>query len=115
MALTGAQSPLRAPFVLFFMFAGPAGGLAAVLHRLDPAARAAVAATGAVAIDLLVAQSLSTPRILTAGGGIATVAAITLLLFLWALGRHIRNAEHTDPVDRLMKGIKKIRSGRFRT
>ncbi|MGW3623975.1 hypothetical protein [Streptomyces sp. NPDC000880] len=114
LALTGAQSPLRAPFILFFLFAGPAGGLAAVLHRLDPAVRAATAATGAVATDLLIAQSLSSPRVLTANGGITAVAAITALLFLWALGRRIRNAERIDPEDRLMKGIKRIRSGRFR-
>jgi hypothetical protein len=114
LALTGAQSPLRAPFILFFLFAGPAAGLAAVFHRLEPAARAAVAATGAVAIDLLIAQSLSSPRVLTANGGITTVAVITALLFLWTPVRRIRNAEHIDPVDRLMKRIKRIRSGRFR-
>jgi hypothetical protein len=114
LALTGAQSPLRAPFILFFLFAGPAGGLVAVLHRLDPAARAAAAGTGAVAIDLLVAQSLSSPRALTADRGITAVAAITALLFLWALGRRIRNAEHIDPEDHLRRRIKRIRSGRFR-
>lgn len=111
LALTGAQSPLRAPFILFFLFAGPAGGLAAVLHRLDPATRATVAATGAVAIDLLIAQSLSSPRALTANGGITAVAVITALLFLWTPVRRIRNAEHIDPADRLMKRIKRIRSG----
>ena len=52
LALAGVQSPLRAPFILFFLFAGPACGLAAALPRLDPAARAAVAAGGAVVIDL---------------------------------------------------------------
>ncbi|MET7620938.1 hypothetical protein [Streptomyces sp. NPDC005408] len=114
LTLTGVESPLRAPFTLFFLFAGPAGGLAAALPRLDPAARAAVAAAGAIVIDLLVAQSLKSPHVLTVDGGITTVAVITVLLFLSALGRRMRNPEHINPADRLMKGIKKIRSGRFR-
>lgn len=113
LALAGVQSPLRAPFVFFFLFAGPACGLAAALPRLDPAARAAVAAGGAVVIDLAVAQSLSSPRLLTVDRGITAVVLITALLFLWALGRHIRNAEHINTADCLMKGIKTGRSGLF--
>ncbi|MEV6401140.1 hypothetical protein AB0M39_41275 [Streptomyces sp. NPDC051907] len=114
LALADVQSPLRAPFVLFFLFAGPAGGLAAVLTRLDPAARAAAAAGGAVLLDLLVAQILSSSRGLTAGGGVTAVAVITILLHLWALGRRMRRTELINPFDRTVKGIKKVRSGRFR-
>ncbi|MGI5400005.1 hypothetical protein ACQEVG_11225 [Streptomyces sp. CA-135486] len=113
LAMAGVHSPLRAPFVLFFLFAGPAGGLAAALPRLDPATRATMAATGAIVIDLAVAQSLSSPRVLTVDGGITAVAMITALLFLWALGRRIRNPEHLNTADRLMKGIKTIGSGLF--
>lgn len=113
LALAGVQSPLRAPFVLFFLFTGPACGLAAALPELDPAARAAVAAGGAVVIDLAVAQSLSSPRLLTVDRGITAVAVITALLFLGALVRRIRNTEHINTADRLMKGIKTIRSGLF--
>ncbi|MFF0064477.1 hypothetical protein ACFYRC_23580 [Streptomyces sp. NPDC005279] len=114
LALADVRSPLRAPFILFFVFAGPACGIAAVLSRPAPAARAVTAAAGALVIDLLVAQTRSSLHTLTVGGGIIAVAAITALLFLWALGRQMRKPELTNPADRLMKGIKKIRSGRFR-
>ncbi|MFF3459938.1 hypothetical protein ACFYXH_37690 [Streptomyces sp. NPDC002730] len=113
LALADVQSPLRAPFILFFLFAGPACGIAAALPRPAPAARATTAAAGALVIDLLVAQTRSSPHTLTVGGGIIAVAAITALLFLWALGRRMRQPELINPADRLTKGIKKIRSGRF--
>ncbi|WP_406001751.1 hypothetical protein [Streptomyces sp. NBC_00829] len=112
LALTGVQSPLRAPFILFFLFAGPACALAAALPRLDPAARAAVAAAGAVVIDLLIAQLLSSSHALTTGQGITAVAVITGLLFLGSPALRKRNPEHIDPASRLMKGIKGIRSSR---
>lgn len=114
LALAGVESPLRAPFVLFFLFAGPACGLAAVLPRLEPAARTTASAGGAVVIDLLVAQIRSSLHVLTVGGGVTAVAATTALLFLWALGRRIRNPEPIGPADRSLTGIKRIRSGRFR-
>ncbi|MEU5402491.1 hypothetical protein ABZ348_24690 [Streptomyces sp. NPDC005963] len=87
LALAGAQSPLRAPFVIFFLFSGPACGLYAVLPGLDRVTRAATAAAGAAGIDLAVAGALSSLDIPMTSGGIAMVAAITALLFLWAAGR----------------------------
>ncbi|MCX4822040.1 hypothetical protein OG883_19545 [Streptomyces sp. NBC_01142] len=108
LALADVESPLRAPFVLFFLFAGPAAGVAAALPRADPAARASAAAGGAVVIDLLIAQILSSLHVLTVGGGITAVSTITALLFLGALGRRIRNPELINPGDRFLKGIKRI-------
>ncbi|MFE5853680.1 hypothetical protein ACFQ61_10760 [Streptomyces sp. NPDC056500] len=87
LALTDAQSPLRAPFVIFFLFTGPACGLYAVLPGLDRVTRAATAATGSAGIDLAVAGAVSSLGIPMASGGIAMVAAITALLFLWSIGR----------------------------
>jgi hypothetical protein len=97
LALADVRSPLRAPFILFFLFAGPAGGLAAALSRyrnrnhernrsegfqLDSAAHATAAVTGALLIDLAVAQAVSDGGFLTINGGIAAVTVITALLFL---------------------------------
>lgn len=87
LALSDAQSPLRAPFVIFFLFAGPACGLYTVLPGLDPVARAATAAAGAAGIDMAVAGTLSALDVLTAGGGITAVTAITALLLLCAATR----------------------------
>ncbi|NUK00153.1 hypothetical protein HRW18_27760 [Streptomyces lunaelactis] len=114
LALADVRSPLRAPFILFFLFAGPAGGLTAALPGLEPAARASAAATGALVIDVLAAQTASSLHVLTVGGAVIAVVAITALLFLLSLGRRIRKTELINPVDRLMKGIKGTRSGRFR-
>ncbi|MFD3438792.1 hypothetical protein ACFWU3_14965 [Streptomyces sp. NPDC058685] len=111
LALADVRSPLRAPFVLFFLFAGPACGLFAALSGFEPAVRAAIAAAGAVGIGLLAALPASSPHILDAGGGVVAVAAITALLFLWAPARRMRNPGPGRPSDQFLKAIKKIRSG----
>ncbi|MFI1396525.1 hypothetical protein [Streptomyces sp. NPDC020681] len=112
LALADVSSPLRAPFVLFFLFAGPAGGLYAALPRLELAARVATAAAGAVVIAVLAALFRSPLHVLTAGGAVAAVAAITALLFLRTPFRRMRNPEQAGPSDQLRKGIKRSRSGR---
>ncbi|MFI6286227.1 hypothetical protein ACIBCM_15940 [Streptomyces sp. NPDC051018] len=86
LALADADSPLRAPFVLFFLFVGPASGLYAALRGLEFTTRATTAAAGAVAIDLAVAGALSPLNTPTANGGVAAIVVVTALLFLWAVG-----------------------------
>ncbi|MFI9581906.1 hypothetical protein ACIHCQ_08685 [Streptomyces sp. NPDC052236] len=106
LALADVRSPLRAPFILFFLFAGPAGGLATALSRyrnrnhkrnrnqrfqLIPGAHATAAATGALVIDLVVAQTISISGFLTINGGIVVVIVITALLFLPGATETIKN------------------------
>ncbi|MEO3975411.1 hypothetical protein [Streptomyces sp. CAU 1734] len=97
LALTGSDSPLRAPFVIFFLFAGPAAGLLALLAGLDRASRAAIATAGAVAVNLVVAWARSSGGPLTTSGGILAVTAVTALLFLWAAARRRTRTPAGDP------------------
>ncbi|MBZ4322402.1 hypothetical protein JNW98_24025 [Streptomyces sp. SCA2-4] len=84
LALLDIGSPLRAPFTLFFLIMAPACGVAAALRGLDPLSRAVVAAGGAVAVDLLTAQAMLALHTWTVRGGVAAVAAVSLLFFLLA-------------------------------
>ncbi|MGW6461406.1 hypothetical protein ACWF94_36685 [Streptomyces sp. NPDC055078] len=107
LALADIDSPLRAPFAVFFLFAGPACGLYAVLPGLDTTTRAAAAAAGTLGLDLAIAGVLSSLGLLTVGIGIATVTAVTAALFLVALGT--RSHRGRSP---RKKEIKRNRSGR---
>ncbi|WP_240136532.1 hypothetical protein [Streptomyces sp. MUM 178J] len=94
LALIEAHSPLRAHFVLFSLFAGPACGLAAALpRRLDAATRAATATAGALFIDLAAAHAVVVEELLTAGQAVVAVAALTALPPLAAARRRVRDAE----------------------
>ncbi|MGV9315143.1 hypothetical protein ACWDR0_23615 [Streptomyces sp. NPDC003691] len=84
LALLGSDSPLRAPFVLFFLFAAPAAGLFALLRRMEPGARTAAAVAGAGAIDLAAAAALSGLEALSTGSSVAVIVTVSALLFLWA-------------------------------
>ncbi|WP_374230819.1 hypothetical protein [Streptomyces sp. UNOC14_S4] len=90
LALADIGSPLRAPFTLFFLIVAPACAVGAALRGLDPLSRAVVAAGGAVAVDLLVAQTMLALHAWTVRGGVAAVAAVSLLLFLLAHARRRR-------------------------
>ncbi|MFC5718599.1 hypothetical protein ACFP1Z_00180 [Streptomyces gamaensis] len=90
LALADIGSPLRAPFTLFFLIVAPAWAVGAALRGLDPLSRSVVAASGAVAVDLLVAQTLLALHAWTVRGGVAAVAAVSLLLFLLAQARNHR-------------------------
>ncbi|MGW4206071.1 hypothetical protein [Streptomyces sp. NPDC004726] len=133
LALTDVDSPLRAPFILFFLFVGPASGLYAALEKLDPATRVAASAAGAVGIDLAVAGALSALEVLTVDGGVTAIVVVTALLFLWTVRgsrngrpRMARGTDRADrglseekperigPFERLRKTIKENRSGRSR-
>ncbi|MEV0275975.1 hypothetical protein AB0I22_06250 [Streptomyces sp. NPDC050610] len=80
LALGDVVSPLRAPFAFFFLFAAPACAVAAVLRGLDPLSRWVVAAGGAIAIDLLIAQAMLALHIWSVTGGVVAVAAVSLAL-----------------------------------
>ncbi|WP_030622915.1 hypothetical protein [Streptomyces sclerotialus] len=95
LALAGLDSPLRAPFVLFFLLAAPAAAIAAALGRLDPLSRTVVAGAGACAVDLLVAQTMLSLHIWSARGGVVAVAAISGTIFLLASVRR-RGASAPD-------------------
>ncbi|MBZ4017019.1 hypothetical protein [Streptomyces purpurogeneiscleroticus] len=84
LALFDLDSPLRAPFTLFFLLGAPAAAIAAALGRLDPLSRTVVAGAGALAVDMLVAQTMLSLHVWSARGGVVAVAAISGTLFLLA-------------------------------
>ncbi|MGW2823417.1 hypothetical protein ACWC24_20855 [Streptomyces sp. NPDC001443] len=88
LALTGSGSPLRGPFVLFFLLAAPAAAVAAALRGLDPFARVLVSVAGAVVLDMLVAQAMLAVHRWSVPGGIAAVTVLSALaLLLVVVGR----------------------------
>ncbi|PHQ48590.1 hypothetical protein BLA24_29295 [Streptomyces cinnamoneus] len=90
LALADIGSPLRAPFTLFFLLVAPACALSAVLRGLDPLSRSVVATGGAVAVDLLIAETMLALHTWSVRGGVAAVAAVSLLLYLLAHARRHR-------------------------
>lgn len=85
LAFTDVNSPLRGPFMLFFLLAAPAAAIGAALHGLEPASRLVVALAGAFAVNLLVAQAMLAAHRWSPWGGVAVVAALSLLIFLLVL------------------------------
>ncbi|WP_201304860.1 hypothetical protein [Streptomyces sp. GS7] len=84
-------SPLRAPFTLFFLLMAPAAAIAAALGRMDPLGRAVVAGAGALAVDLLVAQTMLALHVWSVRGGVLAVAALSGAgLLLSAIRRRAR-------------------------
>ncbi|MBB5120697.1 hypothetical protein [Streptomyces eurocidicus] len=90
LALADIGSALRAPLTLFFLIVAPACAVGAALRGLDPLSRSVVAVGGAVAVDLLIAQTMLALHVWTVRGGVAAVAAVSLLLFLLAHARRHR-------------------------
>jgi len=82
LALTDLGSPLRAPFTLFFLIAAPAWAVGSALRGLDPLSRSVAGLGGAIALDLLVAQTMLALHQWTVRGGVAVVAAVSILLVL---------------------------------
>ncbi|MFG2530834.1 hypothetical protein [Streptomyces sp. NPDC048516] len=80
LALADIGSPLRAPCTLFFLLMAPAGALAVALGRMDPLGRAVAAGAGALAIDLLVAQTMLALHLWSLRGGVLAVAALSGVL-----------------------------------
>ncbi|MFG2476920.1 hypothetical protein [Streptomyces fagopyri] len=90
LALTGVDSALRGPFTLFFLLAAPAAAIGAALRGLDPFARTVVSVAGAIAVDLLVAESMLAVHRWSVPGGIVAVTAISCLVLLPVLVRRLR-------------------------
>ncbi|MGR8011423.1 hypothetical protein [Streptomyces hypolithicus] len=101
LALADVASPLRAPFTLFFLLVAPASAVATGLRGLEPLGRTVAGAAGAVALNLLVAQTMLALHIWSARGAVAAVAGISTLLFLLVLirpfaGRPVGRARRRD-------------------
>ncbi|MFK4103696.1 hypothetical protein ACI2L1_27165 [Streptomyces sp. NPDC019531] len=96
LALTGSDSPLRAPLVLFFLLGAPAVGLAALLRGLDPFARVLAALAGSVVLNMLVAQGMLATHRWSARGGVVAMAVISALILLPVLVRRRRTAPGQD-------------------
>jgi hypothetical protein len=96
LALTGSDSPLRAPLTLFFLLVAPAAGIAAALRGFDPFARALAALAGSVVLNMLVAQGMLATHRWSARGGVMAVAAISALILLPVLLRRRRTAKGQD-------------------
>ncbi|NEB02176.1 hypothetical protein G3I78_24385 [Streptomyces sp. SID13726] len=92
LALTGSDSPLRAPLVLFFLLAAPATGIAVALRGLDPFARVLTALAGSVVLNMLVAQGMLATHRWSPRGGVLAMAVISALILLPVLLRRRRAA-----------------------
>ncbi|OAR27579.1 hypothetical protein A8W25_04945 [Streptomyces sp. ERV7] len=80
------DSPLRAPLALFFLIAAPAEALVFALRRLEPLARIAASFSGALLIDLVIAEIMARAHVRSLRGEIIAVALISFLLFLAGTG-----------------------------
>ncbi|MGI5199275.1 hypothetical protein ACQEVY_37520 [Streptomyces sp. CA-288835] len=90
LALTDADSPLRAPFTLFFLLAAPGTAVAASLRGLEPFGRIVASLSAAVAVNILVAQAMLAVHRWSVEGGIAVVTALSSLMLLLVLVRRLR-------------------------
>ncbi|MGY0063158.1 hypothetical protein ACWY4P_42575 [Streptomyces sp. LZ34] len=96
LTIAGVDSPLRAPFTLFFLVIAPASALGGALRGLDGAARAVLAGLGALALDLLVAQAMLALHVWSVRGGVLAVGAVSLALFLSARAAHAHRRRTTS-------------------
>ncbi|WP_055567902.1 hypothetical protein [Streptomyces atriruber] len=90
LALIDLSSPLRGPFTLFFLLAAPGVAIGAALRALTPWGRAVASASGAMAVNLLVAQGMLALHVWSVRGGVAAVAALSALILLLTAGRQLR-------------------------
>ncbi|GGS01491.1 hypothetical protein GCM10010252_45120 [Streptomyces aureoverticillatus] len=90
-ALLDLTSPLRAPFVLFFLLAAPGFALSHWLRGLDAWSRAVACAGGALVLDLFVAQAMLALHMWSIRGGVAAIGGVSALVFLSALARRLRH------------------------
>ncbi|MEV0369636.1 hypothetical protein AB0I10_07390 [Streptomyces sp. NPDC050636] len=97
LALADIDSPLRAPSTLFLLLVAPALAIGAALGRMDPLGRAVVAAAGALAVNLLVAQAMLALHIWSVRGGVVAMAAFSgAVLLLTAVRRRAGRTGRTD-------------------
>lgn len=95
LALTDIDSPLRGPFTLFFLLAAPGFAIAAALKGLEPMGRIVASVSGAVAVNLLVAQAMLALHIWSVRGGVAALTVIGSLIYLLVLVRRLRRRTPT--------------------
>jgi hypothetical protein len=96
LALTGSDSPLRAPLTLFFLLVAPAAGIAAALRGFDPFARLLASLAGSVVLNMLVAQGMLATHRWSARGGVLAMAVISALILLLVLMLRRRTAKDRD-------------------
>lgn len=90
LALADADSPLRAPFTLFFLLAAPAVAIAAALRGLDPFGRLLAAVAGSVVLNMLVAQGMLATHRWSVRGGIVAVTVLSALILVLVSVRRLR-------------------------
>ncbi|MGW0535433.1 hypothetical protein [Streptomyces sp. NPDC003032] len=90
LALVDLSSPLRGPFTLFFLLAAPGAAIAAALRALTPWGRAVASVSGAVALNLLVAQGMLALHVWSVRGGVVAVTALSALALLLVVARGLR-------------------------
>ncbi|MFE6159769.1 hypothetical protein ACFQ7F_12755 [Streptomyces sp. NPDC056486] len=95
LALTDIGSPLRGPFTLFFLLAAPGGAIGAALAGLEPWGRILASVSGAVAVNLLVAQGMLALHMWSVRGGVVAITVIGLLIYLLVLVRRLRRRTPT--------------------
>ncbi|MEU5956489.1 hypothetical protein [Streptomyces sp. NPDC047525] len=95
LALTDIDSPLRAPFTLFFLLAAPGSAIGAALKGLEPWGRIIASVSGAVAVNLLVAQAMLALHLWSVRGGVAALTVIGSLIYLLVLVRRLRSRTPT--------------------
>lgn len=95
LALTDIDSPLRAPFTLFFLLAAPGAAIGAALTGLDPWGRIITSVSGAVAVNLLVAQAMLALHMWSVRGGVAAITVIGSFIYLLVLVRRLRRRTPT--------------------
>ncbi|MCP3822562.1 hypothetical protein NLX86_32110 [Streptomyces sp. A3M-1-3] len=97
LAFSDSESPLRAPFALFFLITMPATAIGSALSAMELPARLVASTAGAVTINLLIAQVMSAMNTGPIRAGIPAVAGVSALLFLPALLRaHERRVKNTE-------------------
>jgi uncharacterized membrane protein len=96
LALTGSDSPLRAPLTLFFLLVAPAFGIAAALRGFDPFARLLASLAGSVVLNMLVAQGMLATHRWSTRGGVLAMAVISALILLLVLMLRRRTAKGQD-------------------
>ena len=80
LALAGINSAARGPLVLLFLLAVPGLAVASLLRRLDLGARIVVAVTAAIAVNVLVAETMLAAGAWSPSAGLLAIAAISAVI-----------------------------------
>jgi CHASE2 domain-containing sensor protein len=96
LALAGINSAARGPLVLIFLLAAPGLAVASLLRRLDPGARTVVAVTAAIAVNVLVAETMLAAGAWSPLAGLLAIAAISAVM--GAIGMAVDRHGPVSPV-----------------